>query len=54
MMTTKQCEQRSKTFQVELLLFSFNENTQYFTKKSWIESTKYCHMIFQNFFRHEG
>jgi len=41
-MTTKQSEQSRERLQVEWLLFSFNEKTQYI-KRTWLEITKSCH-----------
>jgi len=46
-MTPKQSEQLREHLQVEWLLFSLNENTQYI-KRSWLEITKSCHFSFQN------
>ena len=46
-MTPKQSEQLREHLQVEWLLFSLNENTQYI-KQSWLEITKSCHFSFQN------
>ena len=45
-MTTKQFEQSREHLQVEWLLFSLNENTQYIMR-SWLEITKSCHLSFQ-------
>jgi len=45
-MTTKRCEQSRERLQVEWLLFSLNENSQYI-KRNWQEITKSCHLSFQ-------
>ena len=45
-MTTKQSEQSREGLQVEQLLFSLNENTQYIMGR-WLNITKSCHLSFQ-------
>ena len=46
--TAKQFEQSRENLQVEWLLFSLSE-----IHKSWLESTKSCHLSFQNCRKHE-
>jgi len=45
-MITKQFEQAQERLQVEWLLFSLSENTQYINR-SWLEIAKSCHLSFQ-------